>query len=298
MKKTKLVASCLAVGIFAISASVQAAPRVDSLKHMNIKNMQIATPLGERVVRPDRPSPAGPGLVWENVSDGTSFFPQDPNSDELQAMQRVAEDMILAPGDAREISSYFAWIHQRSAEGPAGFTGHLSLYTDDGGGVESLPDSEIDGASCSIPDMHGLGRPDEAVATCIPNPDGDSGIIIPDKTWLQVVFEGGCTGTLPEPDGCLPDGGGLGPGWLIGLDAGAGGDPTVGSTEETFALCQGDICILAGFAGAPAFNGGARAGVPAPVPTVSEWGMVLIAMLVLTGGTIVLRRSRRSVATA
>ena len=41
-----------------------------------------------------------------------------------------------------------------------------------------------------------------------------------------------------------------------------------------------------------------KAAIPAPVPTVSEWGMVLIAMLVLTGGTIVLRRSRRSVATA
>ena len=36
----------------------------------------------------------------------------------------------------------------------------------------------------------------------------------------------------------------------------------------------------------------ARASTPVPVPTVSQWGMVFIVLLLLTGLTIVLRRSR------
>lgn len=289
MKKTKLVASCLAVGIFAISASVQAASRATTV---------TAVPLGEKFLPTETTRAAGANLVYFNLVPGGFFFPQDPATLEDQAEQGIAEDMILAPGDARELLSYAALYHQRSSEGPLGFTVLMSLQEDDGSGAASLPLSglnAIDGASCTVPDIHGLGRPDEAVAECIPNAAGDSGIIIGDKVWLKVVGIGGCVGVNEENlDDCILGADSLGPGILL-TD---GSDPLIGSTEPTMVQSIGDLQGLIGFADGNGMPAECSAGVPAPVPTVSEWGMVLIAMLVLTGGTIVLRRSRRSVATA
>ena len=288
MKKTKLVASCLAVGIFAISASVQAASRT-----------QTAVPLGERFLPTDTTRTAGPGLVYSNIEPGGSFFPQQPADLAEQAEQGVADDMILAPGNARELISYAAIVHQRSAEGSLGFTVHMKLQEDDGTGAESLPLSglnAIDGTQCSIPNIHGLARPDEGFAECIPNEAGDSGIVIGDKVWISYIIEGGCVGANQADPGCTEPGPGFfGPGGI--LTAGEA-SASVGSTEPTLVQQIGDLQGLFGFSDGQGLTAECKAGVPAPVPTVSEWGMVLIAMLVLTGGTIVLRRSRNSVATA
>lgn len=289
MKKTKLVASCLAVGIFAISASVQASSRVTRVN---------AVPLGERVAPIDTTRAAG-GNVFANLVPGGFFFPQAPDDLETQLLQGVSEDIGLAPGNARELISYACLIHQRASEGPLGFTVHLSLQEDDGSGVESLPVSGlnfIEGTQCSIPDIHGLGRPDEAFAQCVPESvAGSSGIIVDDKVWMKFVIEGGCIGANTDNlDDCIIGADSIGPGMLL-----TDGSPaSVGFTENTFALSLGDLQQLTGFADGNGLPAQMNAGVAAPIPTVSEWGMVLIAMLVLTGGTIVLRRTRRSVATA
>jgi hypothetical protein len=289
MKKTKLVASCLAVGIFAISASVQASSRTTL----------TAVPLGERFAPSETTRASAVGLIYENIVPGGFFFPQAPETLEDQLTEGIADDLSFAPGNARELSSYAALIHQRSSEGPLGFTVHLSLQVDDGTepSVDSMPvhPGAVDGASCSVPDIHGLGRPDEAFAECVPNPAGDSGIILDEKVWLRFVIEGGCIGVNTENlDDCPTGKTSLGPGMLLT----AGEDAAIGSTLITFAQQLGDLQILTNFVDGNTLPAEMRAGVPAPVPTVSEWGMVLIAMLVLTGGTIVLRRSRTSVATA
>ena len=36
--------------------------------------------------------------------------------------------------------------------------------------------------------------------------------------------------------------------------------------------------------------------VPTPVPTVSQWGLIVLTLLLLTAGTIVMRRHRPAVA--
>jgi len=296
--KAKLVASCLAVGIFAISASVEAASRSDG-------NSRIATrtaePLGERFQLDDDSTRAkGPGLVYDNTNLSGYFLPLRPVDPEEQANLVTAEDMILAPGDERELVSYRQRVHQRASEGDVGFTAFTFLYEDDGGGVEeNMPAAEIAGASCTIPDMHGIGRPDEGNAVCAPSPSGDSGIILPEKLWAGVIYEGGCIAgaETTNPD-CILGEASAGPGSLLSDDI-----AEVGSTEFFIAISEdaGATWGLTALAGGGGFLNPAldcRATVPPPVPTVSEWGMVVIAMLVLPGGTLVLRRSRRSVATA
>ena len=75
--------------------------------------------------------------------------------------------------------------------------------------------------------------------------------------------------------------------------------PTIGHTEFCFPtglVIDGVYRWAYGFCDDAAVVAEITAQSPAPIPTVSEWGMVFIVLLVLTGGTIILRRSRRAIA--
>lgn len=235
------------------------------------------------------PRAAGLGLVYESMVRSGFFLPRKWETVEEQVAHLVAEDLGLAAGDARELYSYMAWVTQRSDEGTLGFTVHMAIWTDRGTGVQSLPLDVIEASRCAIEDVHGLGRPDEGMAECLFNAHGDSGIIMDDKVWLVVSFEGGCIVNQQHPDCTEPEHGFFGPGWLI-----SGGPPSVGTTVKLWVaagVTQGNGALW-GYLDFHHFGMlcNMRASVPAPIPTVSEWGMVVIAMLVLTGGTIVLRR--------
>ena len=292
MTRLSIVVRVLVIGIVVRCASALDTPRLpEDGRRASPRRTLKPVPLSEAErlqFAHDSRTRAGGGageVVYEFLEFGGGHLPQ---FDQWGSEQLPAEDMILVPGKARELVGYMAQVHQPASDGTLGFTAKVSLYTDDGTGAYSLPNAGIDGTSCSIPNLHGLGRPDEGIAMCVPNPPGDSGIILGDKVWLAVNYEGGCR-LDPHNEKCNESAGLRGPGWLLGP---SGGLPSVGSTEPIFAITNGEIWALVGLAGENGLLCSASAGVPAPVPTVSEWGMAVIVLLVLTGGTIVLRRPR------
>lgn len=295
----KTIVDLLVVGLFALDASGQDGARSREGERRNAWPRPFApVPIdvhesfdGDRHPIARSPRAAGPGLVYESMVPGGMFAPNSDETVEEQAAYLLAQDLELAPGDARELYSYLAWVHQRSGEGPLGFTVHMAIWTDDGAEY-SLPQDVIEASRCAIEDVHGLGRPDEGMAECLPNPSGDSGIIMDDKVWLAVFFEGGCSlkENWDDEVNCPLGEASLGPGWLI-----SGVPPSVGTTEAN-SMAQGNGVLWGHYSvHIQGMVCNMRASVPAPIPTVSEWGMAVIAMLVLTGGTIILRRSSRGI---
>ena len=107
-----------------------------------------------------------------------------------------------------------------------------------------------------------------------------------DRVWVSGELEFFCPGFC-YPTACLPDN-------------------IIGSCEGTGACCNPDGVCMDNVDAAVCWNGGGvyqGEGVecsevtcnPEPVPTISTWGCLIMALLVVTAGTL-LFRSRRAVA--
>jgi hypothetical protein len=178
-------------------------------------------------------------------------------------------DDVSTAGIARELVQYTQNIHRRESE-PPNFNSVSAVHTNIEGGTFPEVGDEIAGTSCDHADVGPF-----TTVTC--KLGIDSGIILGDLFWIRITADA--------------DNGG----WLLANEASIGSSEDLMSDDDgvfNFGGCPpvGDLCA----------NGQAsvNANVPPPVPTVSEWGLIVIMLLVLTGGTIVLRKARPVTASA
>lgn len=220
----------------------------------------------------------GCSVVYQNYVDGSFFFGRGRD-------EWTYDDIVLsAEGDLaqfRELVSYTLALHRRSSE-PPNFTANTNLRIDLNGDATGGPVAGADGiyagTECTIPDIPNTAGNIAAFPVCLVG--GDSGINLEEGLWMGWEQAAPVAGAVP-----------LNGGWLI-----AGGPATIGSSDDVMALSadDGESFVFSNFGGDPAadFNAAVCAQVVPAVPTVSEWGLIAIVLLVLTGGTIVLRKAR------
>ena len=221
-------------------------------------------------------SAGGCTTVYRNFVDGQFFFG-------IGQLRTFYDDILLSTEDDlsvfRELVSYTEAAHRRTSEPPdSKLTTRLrsDVNGDATGGPVEGPDGVIAGTICVFPLVGPTAGNPALFPVCLLG--GDSGINLDEGFWMGFT----------NSDSGGPFGFNLG--WLI-----AGGPATIGSSEDVFAIENDDgTYTFTNFGGDPAanFNAATCCQVIPAVPTVSEWGLITIVLLVLTGGTIIIRKAR------